>query len=100
MNPAYGLLLITGVGMLWVGRLPLSTPWIELSLGLYAVTFLLALFGYSPALRRQIELVESEGAVSESFRATERRATRIGVLIILLVIAIVFLMTIKPALWA
>ena len=37
----------------------LTTPWLLAALALYAVLLLLGLFGYSPALRRQIQALEA-----------------------------------------
>src|SRR5207249_370550 len=36
-NPAYGLLLITGLAMLYAGHLAIGTPWIATGLGLFIV---------------------------------------------------------------
>jgi uncharacterized membrane protein len=58
-NPAYGLLLITGLSMVFVLPLPLTTAWVLTALVLYRIVALVALFGSSPTLRRQIELLES-----------------------------------------
>ncbi|MGH2538653.1 MAG: DUF2269 family protein [Candidatus Promineifilaceae bacterium] len=96
-NPAYGLLLLTGLGMVWAGRLPLSTFWIAAALGLYLVAILLGLLVYSPALRRQIEALESQGPQSAAFQAASGRARTSGIVLSLVVVAIVFLMVVKPA---
>lgn len=98
-NPAYALLLLTGFGMLLVSGLPWTTPWVLLSLIVYAVMFLFAILAYSPALKAQSALAEAPGPSSADYRAAEERANRWGVLIVLLVVFIVYLMTVKPALW-
>lgn len=54
-NPAYGLLLITGLLTVYVGDLPLSTPWILVALVLYVITVLVGILAFGPALRRQDE---------------------------------------------
>lgn len=99
-NPAYGLLLITGLAMAGVGGLRLSTPWLLSALVLYVAVVLVGLFGFTPALRRQIELVDSDGLTSPAYQAAARRSTLLGVLTSVLVIVIVFLMVVKPGLWA
>ena len=53
-NPAYGLLLITGISMTLVAGIPLTTFWIAAALVLYVVLVAMAVFLYSPTLRRQI----------------------------------------------
>jgi uncharacterized membrane protein len=99
-NPAYGLLLITGLGMAFTAPLSLTTPWLLTSLVLYGVLVLVGLLGYTPVLRRQIRLLESEGFQSPAYQAQSRRGTIIGILLAVLAIGIVFLMVVKPALWA
>lgn len=99
-NPAYGLLLLTGLGMVFTAPLPLTTPWLLTSLVLYGVLVVVGLLGYTPALRRQIRLLESEGVNSPAYQAQARRGTIIGILLAVLAIGIVFLMVVKPSLWA
>jgi uncharacterized membrane protein len=99
-NPAYGLLLITGLGMVLTVSLPLTTPWLLTSLVLYGVLVVVGLLGYTPALRRQIRLLEEAGFSSPNYQAQARRGTIIGIILAVLAISIVFLMVVKPALWA
>lgn len=98
-NPAYALLLLTGLAMVFFGGLSLTAPWILTALVLYGAVLLLGLFGYTPTLRQQIELAESVGFQSEEYAVVARRGTTLGIIIALLIVAIVFLMVIKPALW-
>src|SRR5262249_8845958 len=56
-----GLLLVTGLLMVYVGELSLATTWILLALALFVLVVLIGLFGYTPTLREQIRLVESAG---------------------------------------
>ena len=98
-NPAYGLLLISGFAMLGVSRTPVTTPWILASLVLFILTFVVALFGYTPTLKRQIAALDRAGAQSAEFRALARRGSTLGGILALLVLVIVFLMVMKPALW-
>lgn len=97
--PAYGLLLITGFAMAHFGNHPLSTPWLATSLLLFAAVVLIGLLGYTPTLRGQIRALAREGAEAPRFRALARRASALGGVLGVLVVAIVFLMVVKPALW-
>ncbi len=97
-NPAYALLLVTGVAMVLIGGIPFTTFWIAASLVLYVVLLGLGFGLYSPALRRQIAVLETDGAGSEQFRDVSRRATLYGILTTLPVLAIIFLMVVKPTL--
>ncbi len=99
-NPAFGLLLVTGLLMLFVLPLPLTTPWVLTALVLYIFVVLIGLLGYTPTLRRQIQVLDSEGAASPNYQALARRGTMLGAVLGVLVIVIVFLMVVKPGLWA
>ena len=99
-NPAYGLLLATGLLMVFVVRLPLTTPWLLTALVLYVIVVLVGLLGYTPTLRHQIRMLDSEGFHSPNYQALARRGTILGLVLAVLVIVIVFLMVVKPGLWA
>src|SRR5579859_6067801 len=60
-NPAYGLLLVTGLLMVWAGPCKLTTGWIDAALALWVVLVLLGALGYTPALKNQIRALEAEG---------------------------------------
>jgi uncharacterized membrane protein len=99
-NPAYGLLLVTGLSMAYVDGLPLTTPWLLTALVLYVLVALTGFFGYTPTLRRQIEALDREGVQSPNYQALARRGGRFGMILAVLVTAIIFLMVVKPGLWA
>lgn len=99
-NPAYGALLITGLLMVFVVRFSLTTPWLLTALVLYVLVVLVGLLGYTPTLRRQIQVLESEGFSSLTYQALARRGMLLGVILAVLTIVIVFLMVVKPSLWA
>ena len=99
-NPAYGLLLVTGLLMVFTIRMPLTTPWLLTALVLFVLVGLVGSLGYTPTLRRQIELLDSEGFHSPNYQALARRGTILGVVLAVLVIVIVYLMVVKPGLWA
>ncbi len=56
-NPCYGLLLLTGVGMVHTSGYPWSLMWIHVSMALLVVAFVLALGFYTPTLRKQIAIL-------------------------------------------
>ncbi|HAM49588.1 MAG TPA: hypothetical protein DCP92_02410 [Nitrospiraceae bacterium] len=99
-NPAYGLLLVIGLLMVFTVHLPLTTFWLLAALVLYALVVLIGLMGYTPTLRRQIQILESEGFNSPGYQTLARRGTILGVVLAILVMAIVFLMVVKPSPWA
>jgi len=98
--PAYVLLLVTGLAMVIVDDLPFDTPWLLTSLILWLALILIGFLGYTPTLRKQIELAEREGPDGEGYKATAWRGTVLGIIAAVIVLAIISLMVFKPALWA
>lgn len=99
-NRAYGLLLITGLIMVFLGSWALTTTWLITALVLYLVVGTLAFFGFRPALHKQIRLAETSGPQSAEYREAARRVAVFGAITVMLVVTIVFLMVTKPQLWA
>ncbi len=97
-NPAYALLLVTGLAMLIIGGIPLTTFWIAAALALYAVLIVLGLGVYTPTLRKQIALFEDDGPASPAYRRLASRGTLAGIVLAIDAVAIVFLMVAKPTL--
>lgn len=98
-NPAYALLLVTGLAMVFAAPFEITTPWILTSLILYAGLFIIGVAGYTPALREQIRLAEAEGPQGHAYQAVARRGTILGLVLGLTAIVIVYLMVTKPPLW-
>jgi uncharacterized membrane protein len=94
-NPCYGLLLITGLALRFIGNWGWAR-WIISGLVLYFVVIVIALAGYSPALRRQIAALDAEGDTSANYVRWAGRARITGIATVPFVIAIVFLMVVKP----
>jgi uncharacterized membrane protein len=97
-NPAYALLLVTGLAMVWVGDLDLTQFWLLTALVLYIVAVLLGLLVYTPTLKKQIAVLASDGADSPEFRSLSARGTTVGIVLAVDVIVIVFLMVTTPTL--
>ncbi|TME40067.1 MAG: DUF2269 family protein [Chloroflexi bacterium] len=74
-NPAYGVLLVTGLLMVFVNRWPVGSLWIILALILFAALAVLAFRVYSPLLRNQIRLVDAGDTTS---RRPDPRTPRRG----------------------
>jgi uncharacterized membrane protein len=98
-NPCYGLLLLTGLTMAFLAPIPLKTPWLLTGLTLYVIAGLLGAFGFTPIVKQQIQLLDSEGIDSPNYQAIAKKATLLGILVGVDVVIIVFLMVVKPALW-
>lgn len=98
-NPSYVLSFVTGAGMMFVGRIPWSTPWIVPVLVLYGIVSVLGLAVYSPLLKKQLKLAETAGHEAAEYKSVALRGNILGGTISLMVIVITFLMTVKPQLW-
>ncbi len=96
-NPAYGLLLITGLLMAFSAGIPFSRLWLAASIGLWFVLVFLGLGIYTPTLRDQIRVLESEGPGSEQYQRLASRGRTVGIVLAIIVVVIVFLMVTKPA---
>lgn len=98
-NPAYVLILLTGIAMAVNADFPLTTPWIMVALILWFVMLLTGLFGYSPTLNKQIELAEQLGPDDPQYKAVAGRAMWMGIVLGLVVLVIIYLMVFQPVLW-
>jgi len=96
-NPAYALLLLLGLGMVFSGGIPLTTFWIGAAIVLYVILILVAVIGYSPTLKKQIAALGSGGSGSGEYARLNQRGNVIGIVLMLDVIVIVFLMVVKPS---
>jgi uncharacterized membrane protein len=98
-NPAYALLLITGLGMVFESGIPLfDTFWLSTGLGLYIVTTLIALLAFTPTLRKQVDLAEAGRMSDPQFAVLAKRGSILGAVLGILVVVIVYLMVAKPTL--
>jgi uncharacterized membrane protein len=95
-NPAYGLLLLTGIWMVAISFWQITTFWILAGLILWAIVILLGVGLYTPTLRRQIRVLEAEGSQSEEYQWLSRRGAILGIVLAILVVIIVALMVLKP----
>lgn len=94
-NPAYILVLITGVLMVLDGAYSFETGWIAVSIGLYVAVAVLAIVAFAPAIRRQLAEAERDPS-SPAYASAARRTTALGLLTTAVVLAIVVLMVTRP----
>jgi uncharacterized membrane protein len=97
-NPAYGLLLVTGLFMAANAGIPFSRLWIAAAIGLWLVLIFVGLGVYTPTLREQIRVLENEGPGSEEYQRLSARGRNVGIVLGVIVVIIVFLMVTKPTL--
>ena len=95
-NPAYGVLLLSGLLMVVLLPIPITTLWIVIALVLYAVLLVVAITQYTPTLRNQIKLAEAGDTTSAEFRGLARRGQLLGQTLGLIVLVILAMMVFKP----
>jgi len=94
-NPAYGLLLVTGLVLLAVGQWGFR-GWVNAALILFALLIVVALGFYSRVVRQQIQVMDSEGIASAAYKRLDGQATIYGIVSLVIALAIVFTMVVKP----
>jgi uncharacterized membrane protein len=97
-NPAYGVLLLTGLLMMYLGHYSITTLWIDVALILFVVLILVAALVYTPALREQVKLAEAGDTSSSEFMRLGTRGQIAGQALGLLVLVILAMMVFKPTL--
>jgi len=95
-NPAYGLLLLSGLLMVFLVPYPITTFWIDVALVLYVVLVVLAISQYTPTLRKQIKLAEAGDTTSAEFTGLARRSQVLGQALGVIVLVILAMMVLKP----
>jgi uncharacterized membrane protein len=96
--PAYVIVLLTGLGLIDRAGWAWSTPWLELSILFFIV--LMGLVGFhARVIKGQIALVADGSADSADYDRAHARGRILLALKVVVVIALVYLMVFKPALW-
>jgi len=95
-NPAYGGLLVVGILLVLLGPWAFTQLWVFTAIALYLVMGTVAFFFYSPTLTRLIASYETGGAATAEFAALSGRSRMVGILLAVLIVAIIFLMVVKP----
>jgi uncharacterized membrane protein len=94
-TPAYVVVLLTGLGMVFSGLFSFTAGWIQAALVLYVAAVLIGVFLYAPTIRRQLAEAEADPA-SAAYAALASRSNLLGIIVIAIVLVIVVLMVTKP----
>ncbi|HEX9037502.1 MAG TPA: DUF2269 family protein [Ktedonobacterales bacterium] len=97
-NPAYILLLLSGLGMVYVAGYRLTQFWLWGALVLWGVAMIMGYGFYTPTLRQQIKTLAASGAASAEYRRVSNRGTALGITLGVIVALILALMVFKPTL--
>jgi uncharacterized membrane protein len=94
-NPAYGLLLVTGLALVVVGKWGLR-GWIIAALILFVVLMIVAFGFYSRVTNRQILVLETSGESSPAYQQLAGQGRLYGIASLVIALVIVFMMVVKP----
>jgi uncharacterized membrane protein len=96
--PGFVVLSLSGIAMLAMTRTLPTTPWLVTALTLFVALALTHLVVYRPTLRAFSRLIDSEGVRAPTFRAHAARERNVGITMTVVMMAIAFLMVVKPRL--
>ena len=97
-NPAYAVLLITGLAMVFAGHWSITALWIIVALFLFLAVAVLGIAFFSPLLRNQIRLAEAGQTSSAEYARLAGLSRRFGPGLGLIVVVILVMMVFKPSL--
>jgi uncharacterized membrane protein len=97
-NPSYGVLLLTGLLLVFLAGYRITTFWIDAALVLFVVLIVIAATQYTPTLRKQIALVEAGDTSSVEFNRLAQRGQVLGQALGVIVLVILAMMVFKPTL--
>ena len=96
-NPAYGVLLLTGLILMFAGSFGFKL-WIIIALVLFAAVVVLGVAFYSPLLKNQIRLVDAGETASPEYARLAALGARFGPGLGIIVVVILVMMVFKPSL--
>jgi uncharacterized membrane protein len=97
-NPAYVVLLLTGLWMVATGAYRFGAPgmhWLDVAVALYVVTAIVGIALFAPTIRAQLAEARADPS-SADYARLAARSRLLGVATIVVVVAIVTLMVTKP----
>ena len=97
-NPAYGLLFLTGLVLVFVGHWSITSLWIIVAIVLFVAIAVIGLAVFSPLLKDQIRLADAGDTSSPEFTRLSSRSRILGPILGILVIGILVMMVFKPSL--
>ena len=95
-NPAYGVLFLTGLVMVFLGHWSITSLWIVAAIVLFVAVAVIGGAVFTPLLRNQIRLADAGDTSSPDFTRLANRSRMLGPILGILVIAILALMVFKP----
>ena len=94
-NPAYIVVLLTGLGMVALGAFSFTTGWILAAIVLYVALVIVGIAFFAPAIKRQLGEAQRD-PMSPTYAAAASRSNLFGIATLVVVVVIVVLMVTKP----
>lgn len=95
-NPAYALLLVTGVALAIAGGVPLTRGWLALALALYLAAAAVGVLVFGPVVRKELAALERGGPTDPEYLRGRSQAALLGMITTAIVLSILALMVLKP----
>lgn len=99
VTPAYAVTAASGALLVWWGPWSFTTPWVFASIVLFVAVAAVGPRIYVPSRTRQTELAAEGRGNTDDYRALHRRAHMVRAVVTGAVLAILWLMVVKPVLW-
>ena len=96
-NPAYGVLFVTGLLMVFIGGLGFR-PWIIVAIVVFVAIAVIGFAYFTPLVKRQLALLDAGDTSSAEFERLARRNAMIGPILGVLVLIILGMMVFQPSL--
>lgn len=97
-NPAYGVLFLTGLIMIFLGHWSITSLWLIVAIVLFIALAVLGFAVASPQFRNQIRLVDAGDTSSPEFLRNARGGRILGPVLGVIVLVILAMMVFKPTL--
>lgn len=95
-NPAYVLLLVTGLAMVLVTGIPLTQGWLLLAIVIYVAAAVIGYFVFGPLVRRELTALERGGTSDPEYVRSRDQARTLGIVTTAMVLVVLALMVTKP----
>jgi uncharacterized membrane protein len=106
-TPSFMLQAVTGTALVLLAKFRfLHTAWLLAGVAIYVVLTVFAVVAYAPVVKRQVGLAErladdpDNAGLGAEYQSVAARARAFGITAILLTLAILYFMIVKPTLWS
>lgn len=95
-NPAYALLFVTGIALVLVTGIPLTTGWLAVAIAIYLAAAILGYFVFGPVMRAELAVLERDGVGAPEYLRRRSQARSLAIVTTTMVLVILALMVTKP----